>query len=288
MFVRWARVTRERVSDPQAATELGYGLAAFYGVLQGVTEFLPVSSSGHLKFAHRLGVGELPADLELPFDVMLHAATLVAIVVAFSREILAAAARSRRFYFRFALAIVPAGLAGLFGRDLVTAVGASFYGIGASYVLSAVLLGVAHKRMQSPVMLPIADALEGIETRQAGLIGGLQIFALLPGVSRSGSTIAAGLIGGLPPELAVAYSFLVGLPLIAGAAAKDALDGGFSRLVDAVGVGPISVAFVASLVSGLGSIALLKLVVGRRRLDLFAGYCGLLALVAFALALLGR
>lgn len=268
--------------------ELGYGLAAFYGVLQGVTEFLPVSSSGHLKFAHRLGIGELPPDLELPFDVMLHAATLVAIAVAFAKEILLAARRSLRFYVLFMVAVVPAGLAGLFGKHLVMQVGASFYGIGASYVLSTVLLALAHKKMQSGIVDSMGDALENIETKQAALVGGLQVFALLPGVSRSGSTIAAGLIGGLKPELAVAYSFLVGLPLIAGAAAKDALDGGFSRLIEAVGVGPIAVAFVASLVSGLLSIALLKLVVGRRRLDLFAAYCGLLALVAFGLALSGR
>lgn len=276
------------MSDPQAAAELGYGLAVFYGVLQGVTEFLPVSSSGHLKFAHRLGIGELPADLELPFDVMLHAATLVAIAVAFAQEIRLAARRGLAFYLRYALAVVPAGLAGLFGKRLVVEIGASFYGIGAAYVLSAVLLALAHKRMQSGAVSAMGDALDGIQTRQAALVGGLQIFALLPGVSRSGSTIAAGLIGGLKPELAVAYSFLVGLPLIAGAAAKDALDGGFARLIDAVGVGPVAVAFAASLGSGLLSIALLKLVVGRRRLDLFAAYCGLLALAAFGLALSGR
>lgn len=284
MFALVARVTREPVSDPQSTVELGYGLAAFYGVLQGVTEFLPVSSSGHLKLAHRLGIGQLPADLELPFDVLLHAATLIAIVIAFSREILAAARRSLRFYLRFALAVVPAGLAGLLGRDLVSAVGASFFGIGVSYLLSMVLLAIAHKRMKSEPMQSIGPALEAIETRQSALVGGLQVFALLPGVSRSGSTIAAGLIGGLPPELAVTYSFLVGLPLIAAAAAKDALDGGFQRLISVVGVGPISVAFAAALVSGVLSIALLKLVVGRRRLDLFAGYCGLLAVFAFVLA----
>lgn len=276
------------MSDPEATVQLGYGLAAFYGVLQGLTEFLPVSSSGHLKFAHRLGIGELPTDLELPFDVMLHAATLVAIAVAFAKEILLAAKRSLRFYVHFALAVVPAGLAGLFGKHLVTAVGASFYGIAASYLLTMVLLALAHKKMQSGDVPSMGEALENIETRQAALVGGLQIFALLPGVSRSGSTIAAGLIGGMRPELAVAYSFLVGLPLIAGAAAKDALDGGFGRLIDVVGLGPIAVAFVASLVSGLLSIKLLKLVVGRRRLDLFAAYCGLLAVVALGLAVSGR
>ncbi|HOT11501.1 MAG TPA: undecaprenyl-diphosphate phosphatase, partial [Polyangiaceae bacterium] len=104
---------------------------------------------------------------------------------------------------------------------------------------------------------------------------------LLPGVSRSGSTIAGGLLGGLRPSLAVSYSFLVGLPLIAAAAAKDTLDGGFGRLLTEVGVLPISVAFVAALVSGLGSIAALKLVVGKRRLVWFGGYCALVAGVCF-------
>ena len=72
-----------------AASPLSYGAAIAYGLIQGITEFLPVSSSGHLKLAHRMGLGQLPPQLELPFDVLLHAATLVAIFVAFRQDILA-------------------------------------------------------------------------------------------------------------------------------------------------------------------------------------------------------
>ncbi|MCU0694672.1 MAG: hypothetical protein MUF54_25115, partial [Polyangiaceae bacterium] len=96
-----------------------------------------------------------------------------------------------------------------------------------------------------------------------------------------------GLLGGLTPSLAVSYSFLVGLPLIAAAAAKDAWDGGMSDLAVRVGLVPLSVAFLTALVSGLASIAALRLVVGKRRLVWFAAYCGAVAALCLVMALRG-
>lgn len=275
------------MSAPVQAADLGYFEATLYGLIQGVTEFLPVSSSGHLKIAHRLGLGEIPAALEMPFDVLLHAATLVAIVIAFFPDILAACRRGRRFYFAMALSVVPAGLAGLFGRSAVDWVGESYLAIGVCYVYTAILLILAQivstRKNIEPSPTDAGTALDSVTLRQALLVGGLQILALLPGVSRSGSTVAAGLMGGMGPMLSVSYSFLVGLPLIAAAAAKDAIDGGFGRLIEAVGWGPILAAFAASLLSGLVSIALLKLVVGKRGLHWFALYCAGVAVVCFVL-----
>ena len=264
--------------------------AFIYGLIQGVTEFLPVSSSGHLAFAHHLGLGHLSKDLELPFDVLLHAATLIAIVVAFRKEILAAMRWRPRFYLCVLISIVPAGMAGAFGKKYVEAAGESWWLLGAFYVFTAVLLTVAErissKRAGGEVDdRPPHEMLGDITPKQALYVGLIQVFALLPGVSRSGSTISGGLLGGLKPSLAVSYSFLVGLPLIAAAAGKDALDGGFSRLVAEIGLLPLSVAFVTALVSGIASIAALKLVVGKRRLVWFAGYCGLVAVACFAKAL---
>lgn len=264
--------------------------AFIYGLIQGVTEFLPVSSSGHLAFAHHLGLGHLPKDLELPFDVLLHAATLIAIVVAFRKEILAAMRWRPRFYLCVLISIVPAGMAGALGKKYVEAAGESWWLLGAFYVFTAVLLTVAErissKRAGGEVDdRPPHEMLGDITPKQALYVGLIQVFALLPGVSRSGSTISGGLLGGLKPSLAVSYSFLVGLPLIAAAAGKDALDGGFSRLVAEIGLLPLSVAFVTALVSGIASIAALKLVVGKRRLVWFAGYCGLVAVACFAKAI---
>lgn len=256
-----------------------------YGLIQGVTEFLPVSSSGHLRLAHQFGLGALPQELELPFDVLLHAATLIAIAVAFRREIAAALAWRPTFFTCIFISIVPAGLAGLLGKKAVQAVGESWWLLGVCYVFTAVLLTVSERisarRALADSDRPVHEMLGDVTPKQALWVGLLQVLALLPGVSRSGSTIAGGLLGGLRPSLAVSYSFLVGLPLIAAAAAKDTLDGGFGRLLTEVGVLPISVAFVAALVSGLGSIAALKLVVGKRRLVWFGGYCALVAGVCF-------
>jgi undecaprenyl-diphosphatase len=266
--------------------------AFVYGLIQGVTEFLPVSSSGHLAFAHHLGLGDLPKDLELPFDVLLHAATLIAIVVAFRKEILAAMRWRPRFYLCVLISIVPAGMAGALGKKYVEAAGESWWLLGAFYVFTAVLLTVAErissKRAGGEVdARPPHEMLGDITPKQALYVGLIQVFALLPGVSRSGSTISGGLLGGLSPALAVSYSFLVGLPLIAAAAGKDALDGGFSRLVTEIGLLPLSVAFLTALVSGIASIAALKLVVGKRRLVWFAGYCGLVAIACFVKAIAG-
>jgi undecaprenyl-diphosphatase len=267
--------------------KLGYGEALSYGLIQGVTEFLPVSSSGHLKIAHRLGLGEIPASLEMPFDVLLHAATLIAITIAFYPDIVAATRRGKIFYVAMLASIVPAGLAGLFGGAVVQWVGESYLAVGLCYVYTAILLLVAQRYSQRLGATPTPDdpakALDAVTLKQGIMVGGFQVLALLPGVSRSGSTVAAGLLGGMGPVLSVSYSFLVGLPLIAAAAGKDAIDGGFGQLVDAMGWGPIALAFTASVLSGLVSIALLKLVVGKQGLHWFSLYCGLVAIGCFIL-----
>jgi len=264
--------------------------AFVYGLIQGVTEFLPVSSSGHLAIAHNLGLGNLPKESELPFDVLLHASTLLAIGIAFRREIRAALAWNPRFYLCVLMSVVPAGMAGALGKKYVEAAADSWWILGACYGLTAVLLTVAEhvsrKRHPVPDDRPPFETLGQVGFKQALWVGMVQVIGLLPGVSRSGSTIAGGLFGGLRPSLAVSYSFLVGLPLIAAAAGKDALGGGMGRLIEQVGVGAIAVAFVTALVSGLGSITLLKLVVGKRRLVWFGGYCGLLGLVCLWQALI--
>ncbi|MFW5741216.1 MAG: undecaprenyl-diphosphate phosphatase, partial [Myxococcota bacterium] len=225
------------MSHPAPALTLWEAFA--YGIIQGVTEFLPVSSSGHLALAHQLGLGSLPEELELRFDVLLHAATLVAIGIAFRREIVASLAWRPRFYLCVLISIVPAGLAGAVGKSYVEAAGESFWVLGALYVFTAVLLTVSEQLSKRRALAvdehPPHVMLEDVTPRQALWVGALQVFSLLPGVSRSGSTIAGGLIGGMQPKLAVSYAFLVGLPLIAAAAAKDAVDGGFHRLAAQVG-----------------------------------------------------
>jgi undecaprenyl-diphosphatase len=264
---------------------LGYGEALVYGLIQGITEFLPVSSSGHLALAHRLGLGAIPGEVELAFDVLLHAATLIAIVIAFFSEILESIRLGPRFWAILAIAVVPCGLAGLFGEAVIDAANDRYWVIGVCYLYTAGLLLLAERRSLPAAPDEPQMPLAAVTWRQAALVGLFQVPALLPGISRSGSTVAGGLLGGLQPRVAVALAFLVGLPLMAAAAAKDAIDpeAGFGRLVELVGFGPCALAFVASLGSGLGAIALLKLVVGRRRLGWFAAYCLLVGLACFVM-----
>lgn len=255
--------------------------ALVYGLIQGVTEFLPVSSSGHLAIAHLLGLGSLPKHLELPFDVLLHGATLVAIVAAFAPDIWRALRLGPRVWAMLLIAVVPTGIAGLVGKDLVEGAGDRWWVMGICYLVTAGLLVLAERR--SAAMASHEEDLRALTPRQALIVGLLQVPALLPGVSRSGATIAGGLLAGLGPVLAVSVAFLVGLPLIAAAAAKDAIDGGFGALLEAVGWAPLAVGFIAAVVSGLVSIVLLKLVVKGRRLVWFAGYCATVAVACFVL-----
>jgi undecaprenyl-diphosphatase len=263
--------------------------ALFYGIIQGATEFLPVSSSGHLAIAHRLGLSDLDESLELPFDVLLHAASLLAIVIAFRSEILQAVRLGPRFWLLIVIAAAPAGLVGLFGGDLVAAAGKQLIVIACCYIFTAILLSLAQiignkREAEGNAITELSD----IRLKHAASVGGLQVAGLFPGVSRSGSTIAGGLLSGLAPAAAVPFSFLVGLPLIAAAAGKDALDGGFGALIVAVGIGPLAVASISCFAVSWGCIIALKLVVARRLLHWFAGYCALLAIALFVLAAFGR
>ncbi|MFW5752626.1 MAG: undecaprenyl-diphosphate phosphatase [Planctomycetota bacterium] len=266
---------------------LGYMEAVLYGLIQGVTEFLPISSSGHLRLAHLMGLGAIPPELELPFDVLLHAATLLAIVCAFARELLVALRPRPGLWGALLVGMVPAGLAGLLAREIYIGAGRSLWLIGVFYCLTAVLLVVSERVSMRRCPLgdaqaseaDCADDLRALRVRQGVWVGVLQLLAPFPGVSRSGSAIAGGLLGDMTPNTAVAFSFLVGVPLIAAAAAKDVLDGNFAVLVSTLGWGPMIAAFAASLFSGLAAIAALRYVVRRRGLRWFGLYCLVLGCV---------
>ncbi|MBI2375557.1 MAG: undecaprenyl-diphosphate phosphatase [Deltaproteobacteria bacterium] len=271
-----------------AGSELSTGAAILYGLIQGITEFLPISSDGHLKLAHRLGVGTMAPNLELPFDVLLHSATLVAIVIGFWRDLLASLKQSPRFYGLMLISMVPVGIAGLLGKRVVEAAGEAFWIIGLCYAFNAILLYVSEEISKRHTQVETEDPsriLGRITLRQAVFVGLLQVLALLPGVSRSGTTISGALLGGMGPRLAVSYSFLVGFPLISAAVAKDALDGGVAELVAAVGVGPLAIALLVTLVSGLAAVAVLRQLARRRMMRGFAVYCGFVAMLCFAFEL---
>jgi undecaprenyl-diphosphatase len=237
--------------------------AAWLAAVQGLTEFLPVSSSGHLVVLQ--GIMHVPRQ-GIAFEVVVHLGTLVAVLAVYGRHIvslLAGALRRDRSSLRMvgllALGSVPAGAAGVL-------LGGPVRSLFDSPLTAAAMLLVTGS-------LLFATRWAGPATRRPGvvsalLVGVAQAMALLPGISRSGSTIAAGLFRGLDREEAARFSFLLSVPAIAGAGLLEL------RGMDGAEVGlHLPVGFVVAAVTGYSALRLLLRFVRRGRLHLFSWYC---------------
>ncbi len=247
-------------------------------VVQGFTEFLPVSSSGHLVLIqHFLSTREG----DLFFDVILHGGTLFSVLVVYRRELLRLLkfdSDSIRYITALAVATVPAVLVGLFAQDLVdrlfgaprlASLGLVFTGL----VLLSTRLAKPGQGDQgedwSPRALPLTKALA---------IGCAQAFAICPGVSRSGSTIAASLWLGLPRREATRFSFLLAIPAIGGALVLNLIKGSEGNVV---GLGTLILAAFVSFSVGLLAIRLTALAVVRAHFWKFSFYCILVGVVTW-------
>ena len=250
-------------------------LLVLLGVVQGLTEFLPVSSSGHLVIAqHLIPRFSQPGVL---FDVSLHAGTLAAVLVYFRRDLAAmagsltgsadrAAAQMRWVLWMLVVGSVPTAIIGLLFRARVEALFSEPLVAGVMlWVTGAILFGTERLRREGR---PLA----AMRTADAVWVGFVQGLAIMPGLSRSGSTIAAGVFVGLEREDALRYSFLLSIPAVAGAFALEAVvhGGQWRQGVDVPGY--IAATAVAFLV-GYWSIGVLFRALRSRRLGLFALYC---------------
>lgn len=188
--------------------------AAVLGIVQGLTEFLPVSSSGHLILFERiLGADTGGADMFL--GVMLHAGTLIAVVLAYAPTLWELLKNDRKKLGFLLLATVPAALVGVLLNDIVDRI---FFGgrwLWLFFALTAGLLFVCERRARRPRLFRPLNA------GRALIVGGAQALAVIPGLSRSGTTLAAGILCGLPREEAADFSFLMSIPVIAGAVAAE-------------------------------------------------------------------
>jgi len=243
------------------------------GVLQGLTEFLPVSSSGHLVLAQSL----MPAFRQpgVLFDVLLHAGTLLAVLVYFRSDVLALV-RSlgprgeptyRRLAFLIAAGTVPTGLIGVLFKDPLEAL------FHAPRAAAAMLLVTGGLLWISEVLGRPRDGLDRLGYPRALAVGTVQGLAIVPGISRSGSTIAAGTLLGVRGEEAARFSFLLSVPAILGAVVLQlpevsSVDAGASL---AYGVGVL-----AAFAAGLGAIRFLMGAIRRGRFRWFAVYCWVL------------
>ena len=290
------------------------------GLVQGLTEFLPISSSGHLVLAER-ALGYQPDGVFL--EVMVHVATLLSVVIAYRRRIgtlLRGLLSGGRDAWRYAglllVASVPAGLAGILLRDFFERTFHSLSVLGWSFLLTAGLLwstrwavrrtagrqredGTAARRHDGrpaadsatqrdpvpagrPAALPSSRPAVVPSVSQALIMGAAQAVSILPAISRSGATIAAGLWTGLPAAVAAEFSFLMSIIVIAGSGLLEARH----LMSGAQAITPgLTAAFGAALLSGVASIYLLVALLRRGKFHYFAPYCaglGILCLVWFA------
>lgn len=261
--------------------------ALILGAVQGLTEFLPVSSSGHLQLAKQL-LGVDPAVGGLTFDLTLHAATVVSTVVVLWSEVrrLFLGVFSRRFnaeqqyVLKILLSMIPVMAVGfLLEKPLDALLGSSFIllVVGGCLLLTAVLLFLANRvreRSEKP-----------IGWRDAFIIGLAQAVAVLPGLSRSGTTIATGLMLGNNRSEVARFSFLMVLIPVAGKMVLDLMDGQLTA--QAVDTGPLLTGFIGAFAVGCLACKFMLSLVRRGRLTGFAIYCavvGALSLVAYGVS----
>ena len=246
--------------------------ATVLGLVQGATEFLPVSSSGHLTLAER--AMEIRMEDLVALDVALHGATLLAILVYFARGWFRRIAESPRLAVLAVAAGVPAGIFYLAAGDVVAQAKTSLWALGALFIAGGGFLAFASLCSQRLYPTVARDGGSIIPRGRRGAldvaaIGVAQAAALFPGVSRSGSTIGAGLLCGLGREAAFEFSFLAATPLLAGAAVLKATEIGEMAAESGAA---LAVGACVAFASGVASLVLLRRVVARGRLWAFGLY----------------
>ena len=249
------------------------------GAVQGLTEFLPVSSSGHLQLAKALLGVELEENLT--FDITLHAATVLSTIVVLWSEIwwLVKGIFSRgmndekSYFLKLVVSMIPIGIVGLMLGDYIDAILSSEYVmlvVGAMLLLTSALLSFAYYARPRQK--------ESISYRDAFIIGVGQAVAAMPGLSRSGTTIATGILLGNKKLAVATFSFLMVLAPIMGQALLDIIDGGFA--IEGVATAPLIAGFVTAFVVGCLACKYMINIVKKGKLIWFAAYCAVVGAVA--------
>ena len=261
--------------------------AIILGIVQGLTEFLPVSSSAHLVLVPPLiNVNYASPAQAVAFDTLLHVGTLVAVIAYFWRDIIHIIIGfvssildifrgkfrtglredpSKRLTWLLVIGTIPAALAGALLNKQFEALFNNYAAVGFFLLITGILLWIA-ERMKGGGDKKIKD----VSFKNAFTIGIFQAIAIAPGISRSGSTIAAGLLSGMERELAARYSFLLAIPTIAGAAAVQFKDIGTGLEANTAA---LVAGFMAALIVGFLAIKLLLKLIKERSLMIFAYYC---------------
>lgn len=268
---------------------MGIKEALILGIIQGATEFLPVSSSGHLAITSALlGV----ENNSLAFSIILHFATLIAIMIAYKESVWGLIrefflmcgdfikgkgfcmekSKYRKYIPLIIVASVPAGIVGVFYGDVIDALFSSVYFVIITLSLTGIILITGEK-----IGAKSTKNIEEISPAKAFGVGLFQMFAVLPGISRSGTTTVGGLFFGLKREEALEFSFLMALPAILGSLLLDIKD--VIGTVADLSLPVVGVGFVSSFVVGYLSIGFFKKVVKNGSMMVFSIYLWCLSAV---------
>ncbi|MFN0728242.1 undecaprenyl-diphosphate phosphatase [Polaribacter gochangensis] len=258
--------------------------AIVLGIIQGLTEFLPVSSSGHLEIAKAiLGDTSVPEE-SLTFTVVLHFATALSTIVIFRKEV--AEIFKGLFQFKwndeteFSLKIIasmiPAVIVGiLFEKELEAFFGGQILLVGCMLLVTALLLLLADKAKKTDKKVSFTNAI---------IIGVSQAIAMLPGISRSGATISTSVLLGVDRNKAARFSFLMVVPLIVGKIAKDLMSGEIN--FESAEILPMSAGFLAAFIAGLFACTWMISLVKKSKLSYFAIYCAVVGVIAIGYSLM--
>lgn len=261
--------------------------AIILGLVQGLTEFLPVSSSGHLVIGREiLGVEE---SGDLVFEVTVHAATVLSTIVVFRHQIWKLLKGLFRFKYndetdyilKICVSMIPVFIIGVFFKSFVEGLFDSLFVVGVALVMTAILLTLSdmasNPRRQVQSQAP--DYRNGISYWQAFAVGLGQALAVIPGLSRSGTTISVGLICGVRRDVMAQFSFLMVLVPILGEAFLQIVGGEMTG--SSIGTLPIVLGFISAFLSGLFACKVMIALVRKARLTWFALYCAVVALMIF-------
>lgn len=246
--------------------------AVILGIVQGLAEFLPVSSSGHLVLLQKLFGIEEPA---VTFDIFLHMATLIPVFVVFWGDIWKLIKNPfQKTTYLLAVGTLPLIPLALFFKDAIDAMFSGGLFLGVNFLITALLLVLADAKSEG------GKNLKTMKYTDSAIVGVMQAVAVCPAISRSGATITGSLFVGLTRESAARFSFLLSIPAILGAFVfefKDVVTGGESFF--SLGVAPMLAGFIAAAVSGFFAIGVMLRVIKTKRLSYFSYYVAALGVL---------
>ncbi|MFH1238542.1 MAG: undecaprenyl-diphosphatase UppP [bacterium] len=260
---------------------MGFLDSVILGIVQGLTEFLPVSSSGHLVLVQNLlGLN----NIDVLFDIFLHLGTLAAVIIFLRKDLCNIVLNLGRLnqwrtnpeikmLYLIVVASVPTALIGFLFKDYFEKMFTSMAVVGCFLIVTGFLLFLAERfsvsgKNKNVLVVTAGDAL---------IIGLMQGLAIAPGISRSGATISAGLWRGMNRELAARFSFLLSIPAILGASAFKIKD--YKQMAITIDRLPLIMGTIMAFFSGYLALAILFRIIRTRKLDIFSYYCWLVGLV---------